>query len=108
MPAGSPALVYVAVVLWGLGRGGAPTLLQTAAGEAAGNEADAAQGAQAMLVTLWNAATAGGGLVGGVLLDTFGSTAFPWGVLVLMLPVVAVVTAARAHGFPARRASATR
>ncbi|MFD4942325.1 MFS transporter [Streptomyces sp. NPDC058239] len=108
VPAGSPVLVHVAVALWGLGWGGAPTLLQSAASEAAGDEADAAQGAQAMLVTLWNAAMAGGGVVGGVLLDIFGSKAFPWSVLVLMLPVAAVVTAARAHGFPARRASATR
>ncbi|WP_198676777.1 hypothetical protein [Streptomyces atratus] len=99
VPAGSPALVHVAVVLWELGRGCAPTLLQTAAGEAAGDEADAAQGAQAMLVTLWNAAMAGGGVVGGVLLDPFGSTALPWSALVLMLPVATVVAAARAHGF---------
>ncbi|QFG21771.1 MFS transporter [Actinomadura sp. WMMB 499] len=100
LAAGEPALVYAAVTLWGLGWGGAPTLLQTAAGDAAGAEADAAQ---AMLVTLWNAAMAGGGVAGGVLLGAFGHGAFPWGTLVLLAPVLAVVLAARTHGFPARR-----
>ncbi|MEU0572267.1 MFS transporter [Nonomuraea sp. NPDC005983] len=98
--AGSTALVYVAVTLWGLGWGGAPTLLQTAAGDAGGDAADAAQ---ALLVTLWNAAMAGGGIVGGVLLDVFGSTSFAWSTLVLLAPVLAVVLAARTHGFPAQR-----
>ncbi|MFJ2651233.1 MFS transporter [Streptomyces sp. NPDC087420] len=96
--ADSPAAVYAAVTLWGLGWGGAPTLLQTAVGDAGGDEADAAQ---AMLVTLWNAAMAGGGVVGGVLLDRLGSGSFPWSVLVLLLPVLVVVAGARAHGFPA-------
>ncbi|MGA5497869.1 MFS transporter [Streptomyces cinereoruber] len=96
----SPALVYGAVVLWGLGWGGAPTLLQTAAGDAGGERADAAQ---AMLVTLWNVAMAGGGVVGGLLLDAFGTGALPWSVLALLVPVAAVVVAARTHGFPARR-----
>ncbi|MEU4998619.1 MFS transporter [Streptomyces sp. NPDC021622] len=99
----SPALVYVAVTLWGLGWGGAPTLLQTAVGDAGGDSADAAQ---AMLVTLWNAAMAGGGVVGGILLGQFGPESFPWSVLALLVPVLVVVAAARRHGFPARRAAA--
>jgi predicted MFS family arabinose efflux permease len=98
-PAGGSAPVYVAAALWGLGFGGVPTLLQTAAGKAGGAEADTAQ---AMLVTLWNAAMAAGGVAGGVLLDHFGPTSFPWTVLVLLIPVLLVVITARAHGFPAR------
>jgi predicted MFS family arabinose efflux permease len=101
--ADSSALVFVAVALWGLGWGGIPTLLQTAVADAGGGAADAAQ---AMLVTLWNAAMAGGGVTGGVLLNLFGPTSFPWAVLGLLLPVLAVVIAARAHGFPKRRGSA--
>ncbi|KAA6220904.1 MFS transporter [Streptomyces albofaciens JCM 4342] len=100
--AGTPALVYVAVVLWGLGWGGAPTLLQTAAGDAGGERADAAQ---AMLVTLWNVAMAGGGVVGGLLLDRLGTASLPWSVPILLAPVLVVVLAARAHGFPARRSA---
>ncbi|MFF0560934.1 MFS transporter [Streptomyces sp. NPDC020472] len=101
---GDTVVVYAAVTLWGLGWGGVPTLLQTAAGDAGGEEA--ADAAQAMLVTLWNVAMAGGGLVGGLLLDRFGSESFPWSVLILIVPVLAVVVGARAHGFPARRAGA--
>ncbi|EMF00375.1 MFS transporter [Streptomyces mobaraensis NBRC 13819 = DSM 40847] len=96
-----PALVYVAATLWGLGWGGVPTLLQTAAGQAGGESADAAQ---ALLVTLWNVAMAAGGVVGGLLLDGLGHLSLPWSVLLLLVPVLAVVVGARAHGFPTRRA----
>ncbi|MFJ6728222.1 MFS transporter [Streptomyces sp. NPDC091281] len=96
----STALVYAAAALWGLGWGGVPTLLQTAVADAGGEEADSAQ---AMLVTLWNVAMAGGGVAGGLLLDSIGSDSFPWTVLVLLAPVLVVVVASRAHGFPARR-----
>ncbi|MGI5417393.1 MFS transporter [Actinomadura luteofluorescens] len=95
--ADAPVLVYAAVVLWGLGWGGAPTLLQTAAGDAGGDAADAAQ---AMLVTLWNVAMAGGGIAGGVLLHVSGSASLAWSTLALLAPVLAVVLAARTHGFP--------
>lgn len=95
-----PALVYVAAALWGLGWGGVPTLLQTAAAEAGGARADSAQ---AMLVTLWNAAMAGGGVLGGLLLDLLGASAFPWTVLLLLAPVLAVAAGARRHGFPIHR-----
>ncbi|RKT68646.1 putative MFS family arabinose efflux permease [Saccharothrix variisporea] len=84
----SPVAVFVAVGLWGLGWGGVPTLLQTAVAHAGGPAADTAQ---AMLVTLWNVAMAGGGVVGGVLLDAAGPTSFPWSVLVLLVPVLVVV-----------------
>ncbi|MFE9443007.1 MFS transporter [Streptomyces sp. NPDC006602] len=97
------ALVYVAALLWGLGWGGVPTLLQTAAGDAGGDSADAAQ---AMLVTLWNVAMAGGGILGGILLDAIGSDSFPWTMLLLLLPVLGVAVLARSHGFPAKRPSA--
>lgn len=97
-----PTATYLAAVLWGLGWGGVPTLLQTAVGDAGGAAADSAQAA---LVTLWNAAMAGGGVVGGFLLDLLGPESLPHGVLLLMAPVLAVVVGARAHGFPARRPS---
>ncbi|MEW2570561.1 MFS transporter [Streptomyces sp. NPDC047070] len=99
VPADSPALVHAAAALWGLGWGGAPTLLQTAVSDAGGESADAAQ---ALLVTLWNAAMAGGGVVGGVLLNRFGAGAFPWSAGVLLVPVIVTVWMARGHGFPPR------
>ncbi len=100
--ADSPALVYLAALLWGLGWGGVPTLLQTAAAQAGRDQADAAQ---AMLVTLWNVAMAGGGVVGGVLLDLLGATSFPWSVLALLVPALIVIVGTRTHGFPAKRSS---
>ncbi|SFS27191.1 MFS transporter [Pseudomonas sp. NFACC42-2] len=77
-----PAVIYIAVALWGLAFGGLPALLQTALAQSAGESADAAQ---SMLVTVWNLGIAGGGLVGGVLLQGWGVTAFPWAVVLLML-----------------------
>ncbi|MEV7772521.1 MFS transporter [Kitasatospora sp. NPDC086791] len=97
---GSAAAVYAAALLWGLGWGGVPTLLQTALGDAGGERADAAQ---AVLVTLWNVAMAAGGVAGGVVLGGLGTGALPWTVLALMLPVLAVVTGARRHAFPPAR-----
>ncbi|KAB2382791.1 MFS transporter [Actinomadura montaniterrae] len=95
---GTEVLVYLAAVLWGLGWGGVPTLLQTAAADAGGTHADAAQ---AMLVTLWNVAMAAGGIIGGVLLDALGTASLPWSVLLLLVPAFVAVAGSRAHGFPA-------
>ncbi|MFD9242914.1 MFS transporter [Streptomyces sp. NPDC059556] len=102
VPAGGTALVLTAAALWGFGWGGAPTLLQTAVADAGGEHAGTAQ---TLLVSLWNAAMAGGGIAGGVLLDALGAGALSWSVLVLLVPVVAIVAGAGAHGFPARPAS---
>ncbi|MCJ1676402.1 MFS transporter [Streptomyces sp. APSN-46.1] len=112
--AGGPIPVYLAAALWGLGWGGVPTLLQTAAADAA-DAADAApdsssapgagDAVQATLVTLWNVAMAGGGVLGGALLELGGSGSLPWAVLLLLIPVLALVLTARRHGFPARAAA---
>jgi predicted MFS family arabinose efflux permease len=95
--AGNPIMLYLAIVLWGLGWGGVTTLLQTAVTDAGGDRG------QALLVTTWNSFMAGGGAVGGVMLGLIGPNSFPWGVVLLMAPVLIVVIAARAHGFPAKR-----
>jgi predicted MFS family arabinose efflux permease len=97
----SPAAVYVAAFMWGIGFGGMATLLQTALGDAAGAAADTAQ---ALLVTLWNAALALGGLVGGLLLSGPGANSFPWAVLALLAPAFMTVVVSRGYGFPYRRA----
>jgi len=95
--AGDPFALYTAIVLWGLGWGGAPTLLQTAVTDAGGDRG------QALLVTTWNTSMSGGGAVGGLMLGLLGPGSFPWGVLALTIPVLAVVIGARAHGFPPAR-----
>ncbi|MFE9248537.1 MFS transporter [Streptomyces sp. NPDC007088] len=99
-PAGYGALVYVATILWGLGWGAVSTLLQTAVTDAGG------EGAQPLLVTVWNGFMGVGGAVGGLLLSRFGPLSFPWSVLALLAPALLVVVLARGHAFPARRPAA--
>jgi predicted MFS family arabinose efflux permease len=74
--------IYAGVTLWGLAFGGAATLFQTASARAAGQHAD---GAQSMIVTVWNLAIAGGGLAGGVILEGVGARALAWCLLPLLL-----------------------
>lgn len=95
---GDPVAVYAAVGAWGLAFGGAATLFQTALARSAGDAADIAQ---SMLVTAWNAAIASGGILGGVLLDRFGVGAFSPALLVLLLATLLVAWSARDRGFPA-------
>lgn len=94
----TPGVVYAAVAAWGLAFGGSATLFQTALAKTAGDAADVAQ---SMLVTAWNTAIAGGGIVGGVLLERLGVGAFAPALLGLLAATLVVVWAARRHGFPA-------
>lgn len=94
---GVPA-VYAGVALWGLAFGGAPTLFQTAAANAAGDAADVAQ---SMLVTVWNLAIAGGGIVGGLLLDGPGAGVMPWVLAGLLAAAWLGAWRAHRHGFTA-------
>lgn len=74
------------------------TLYQTALTKTAGDAADVAQ---SMLVTAWNMAIAGGGIIGGVLLSRSGVGAFPPVLLALLAATPVVVWVAKRHGFPA-------
>ena len=95
-----PGAVLGAAMVWGLGWGGIPTLLQTAGARAGARHSDAAaEGAQAMLVTLWNAAMALGGSVGGLVLAIGGVVAVPTVTAVLSLPALTIVVLARHHAF---------
>lgn len=94
------AIVWVAAVLWGLGWGGAPTLLQTAAGQAGMRRSSAAADtAQAVLVTLWNAAMAFGGIIGGLLLQSSGVTVVAVSAAALGAVSLLIVAGARHHAF---------
>lgn len=90
-------LVFVSSAVWGLSFGGAATLLQTASAEAAGAAGDVAQ---SLVVTCWNIGIAGGGIVGGLLLAGVGPGSLSWAALALLIPALAVTTAASRHGFP--------
>src|SRR5690606_14592130 len=76
----STSAVYAAICLWGLAYGGAATLFATSMSRVAGEATDVAQ---SMIVTVWNIAIAGGGILGGILLNNLGAVAFPWSVLAL-------------------------
>lgn len=78
----SPPMVLVCIALWGVAFGGTATLFQTASARAVGEGADLAQ---SMIVTVWNAGIAGGGLLGAALLPRFGAGALPWAVLALLV-----------------------
>ena len=57
-------------------------------------------------VVAWNSAIAGSGVVGGVLLETWGVASFPWAMLLLIGVSLAIAWSARAHGFkPGARAA---
>ena len=92
-----PAVVLLAVIVWGGSFGGASTQMQTAAADAAGDNVDVVQ---AMVTTAWNLAIASGGVMGGVLLNHAGAASFPWAILALM--AIAFVTAYRAKKYAFR------
>jgi len=89
-------LMYLSVALWGVTYGGAPTLLQTACADAAGEGGDVAQ---SMLVTVWNSAIALGGIIGGVLLSGVGLEWFAPVVLGLIALAWLLAWAGRRSGF---------
>jgi predicted MFS family arabinose efflux permease len=94
----NPAAVWIGTALWGLTFGGAPTLLQTALADTAGEAADVAI---SINVVVWNGALAGGSLIGGLLLSSAGAQALPWAALVLAIVAAIVVAAAKGHGITA-------
>lgn len=79
---GTPAGAAVAIGIWGLAFGGVATLFQTALARRAGASADLAQ---SLLVTGWNLSIAGGGLLGGLLLDRVGAQGLAFAALPLLL-----------------------
>ena len=84
----NPVVIYASAAVWGLGFGGAATLFQTASARAAGNSADVAQ---AMIVTAWNLAIAGGAILGGALLDQFSARSLPWTAVVLLFVAASTI-----------------
>lgn len=92
----SPEIIYIGVVVWGITFGGASTFLQTALADAAGSGADVAL---SMNVVAWNSAIAGGGIVGGILLDSVGVSSFPWSLLALLSVAFLIAWSYHSHAF---------
>ncbi|NHF64707.1 MFS transporter [Xanthomonas hortorum] len=91
-------VVYGCVAVWGLTFGGAATLLQTALADSAGEGADVAL---SLNVVAWNSVIAGGGVVGGVLLDQWGAQTFPAAMALLLAVGFCIAWRARSYGFAA-------
>ncbi|PHM50102.1 MFS transporter [Xenorhabdus miraniensis] len=77
-----PQMVYLCIAVWGLAFGGFATITQTALARFAGDSVDVAQ---SIYTTVWNTAVAGGGIIGGILLDRAGAISFAWVVIVLLI-----------------------
>jgi predicted MFS family arabinose efflux permease len=88
-------LIWIAVTLWGLAFGGAATLFQTAMVHRAQSATDVAQ---SMLVTMWNMAIAGGGMLGGLVLQSVGISGIS--PLLILLLVAAMWLAWSSSAFP--------
>ena len=88
--------ILTAISLWGITFGGAPILLQTALADNARGATDLAQ---SILVTVFNLAVAGGGLIGGLLIDFKGGVSLSWAVMILIPIALSVVWMAKNHGF---------
>lgn len=78
---GRPWPVLAAIAVWGAAFGGAATLFQTASARIAGDATDVAQ---SMIVTVWNLAIAGGGVIGGLILREHGPGGLAWSVAALL------------------------
>ncbi|CAM9288346.1 Major facilitator superfamily (MFS) profile domain-containing protein [Acinetobacter bereziniae] len=89
-------IVLACIAIWGMTFGGAPTLLQTALADAAQEDADVAQ---SMLVTVFNLAVAGGGLMGGIILNHTGASTFPYYMLSLIIGALLIVGLSHKHAF---------
>ena len=92
----SPSVLFAGVVIWGVTFGGAATLLQTALADTAGDGADVAL---SMNVVAWNGAIAGGGIIGGLLLDTWGASSFPWVLTAFLTVGFLIAWSAKHRGF---------
>lgn len=104
--ASSPVMLFFGVTVWGITFGGAATLLQTALADAA---ADGADVALSMNVVAWNGAIAGGGIVGGLLLNTWGASSFPWALTAFLTVGLSIAWSAKQHGFtPGARLSTSK
>lgn len=90
--------IYLAVVLWGLAFGGAATIFQTALARTTPRHIDIAQ---SMLVTVWNLAIAGGGIIGGAFLQHAGISSLAPSALVLLVACAVVILTSRRKAFGA-------
>lgn len=83
---GDPAHLLPAMALWGFAFGGAPTAFQAVTALVAGRTTDSAQ---SLTIASWNAAVAGGAMLGGLVLDTEPG-ALAWTAAAVMVPALLI------------------
>jgi predicted MFS family arabinose efflux permease len=91
--------VLVALVVWGVGYGGAATQLSTAISDAAGENVDVAN---ALLGVAFNLAIFAAGVIGAVLIGALPALALPDFMIALASVALVIAFAARHSAFPAR------
>ncbi|GGK23571.1 MFS transporter [Streptomyces camponoticapitis] len=95
--ADTPALVYVAVAVWGFAFGSSPSLFIGAAINATKESADVAQ---SLTITVFSASIAAGGFIGGLLLVNLSTASITWAALILLTAAAATTVAGTKHAFP--------
>ncbi|MFG2793498.1 MFS transporter [Streptomyces sp. NPDC048419] len=93
----SPVTTFLAVAVWGMALGAAPTMLQAASARSAGS---AMEIAQSMLVTMLNAGMAAGPLLGGALYAAHGTGPLPWVSLGVFAAVLVLAVVSGRSAFP--------
>jgi predicted MFS family arabinose efflux permease len=92
--------VLIAIALWGVAFGGAATQLQTAMGNASGENADVAN---SLLGVSFNVAIFAAGVIGAVLIGTYNGLVLPIAMIALSVAAFLVALGARRAAFPAVR-----
>ncbi len=96
----SSDVILIGTAIWGLTFGGAATLLNTALADAAGEWAELAM---SLTVVSWNSAISLGGIVGGVLLQFYGTSSLPMTLAGLLFVSLLIVKINSTYAFPHRR-----
>lgn len=92
------AFIICGIALWGYSFGGAPTLLQKDLADVAKEHVDIAQ---AIFVTVFNIAVAGGGLLGGALLEYSGISYLIIGAILLSILSLSITANKRGNNYSA-------
>lgn len=100
LASGSALVVHLAAGAWGLAFGSSATLFTTAVVRKAGDAGDVAQ---SVMISIFSGSIAAGGLLGGLLLDGFGSRSLVDVTVVLVAASAVIATVARRHAFPRDR-----
>jgi len=95
---GFPVIIYIAAAAWGFVYGNSSTLFMAAVINASG---PAANVGQSMVTLVFSIAIAGGGLIGGIVVDGLGTKSIMWVSLALVAAATVLAIGGKKHAFPA-------